>query len=79
MRCGLPVWKEGREIALLVGIGMTPRGEVGLIVASVGLAMSTISDATYAIVIFMTAVTTILAPPVLRVLYRDKPRPAAPG
>jgi Kef-type K+ transport system membrane component KefB len=75
--CGLPVWKEGRKIALRVGVGMTPRGEVGLIVALVGLSMGTISDATYAIVVFMTGVTTILAPPALRFLYRDERKAAA--
>lgn len=75
--CGFPVWKEGREIALRVGVGMTPRGEVGLIVALVGLTMGTISDATYGIVVFMTAVTTILAPPALRFLYRGERQAAA--
>jgi Kef-type K+ transport system membrane component KefB len=74
--CGLAVWKqEGRQVALRVGVGMTPRGEVGLIVALVGLQMKLISDATYAIVVFMTGVTTILAPPVLRYLFKP---PAAP-
>lgn len=72
--CGLAVWKqEGREVALRVGVGMTPRGEVGLIVALVGLQMKLISDAAYAIVIFMTGVTTILAPPVLRRLFKRQP------
>lgn len=70
--CGFPVWKEGRQVALRVGVGMTPRGEVGLIVALVGLQMGTISDATYGIVVFMTAVTTILAPPALRYLFRRR-------
>jgi len=73
--CGLAVWKEGRQVALRVGVGMTPRGEVGLIVALVGLQMKLISDATYAIVLFMTAVTTIVAPPVLRYLFKG----AVPG
>jgi hypothetical protein len=54
-----------------VGVGMTPRGEVGLIVALIGLQMNMVSPSAYAIVIFMTAATTIFAPPVLRVLFRD--------
>src|SRR5207253_7103077 len=37
--CGLPVLREGWDTALKVGIGMTPRGEVGLIVALLGLQM----------------------------------------
>src|SRR3954462_8587057 len=74
--CSLAVWKEeGRSTALRVGVGMTPRGEVGLIVALVDLQMTIISDAAYAIVIFMTGVTTIMAPPVS--LYLIKRR--APG
>ncbi len=67
--CGLPVLREGWPTALRVGVGMMPRGEVALIVALIGLQMNVISDAAYAIVIFMAAVTTILAPPILRILF----------
>jgi len=70
--CGLPVLREGWDTALKVGVGMTPRGEVGLIVALLGLQMKMISDAAYAIVVFMTAATTIFAPITLRVLYRKQ-------
>ena len=79
--CGLPVWSRGREIATQVGVGMTPRGEVGLIVALIGLQMNMISPGAYAIVIFMTAVTTLFAPPLLRILFRnsaaEQPQPEA--
>ncbi len=68
--CGLPLLREGRALALRVGVGMMPRGEVGLIVALVGLNLGVISQSSYAIVIFMTAVTTLLAPPLLRVLFQ---------
>jgi Kef-type K+ transport system membrane component KefB len=68
--CGLPLWREGWASALQVGVGMMPRGEVALIVALVGLQSRIVLPATYAIVVFMTAVTTILAPPVLRYLFR---------
>jgi len=71
---GLPVLREGWDTALKVGVGMTPRGEVGLIVALLGLQMRMISDAAYAIVLFMTAATTIFAPITLRYLYRKQPR-----
>src|SRR3954467_11160308 len=71
--CGLPVFGRGRQIAMQVGVGMTPRGEVGLIVALIGLQMNMISSSAYAIVIFMTAATTVFAPPVLRVLFRNTP------
>jgi Kef-type K+ transport system membrane component KefB len=70
--CGLPVLREGWLSALRVGVGMTPRGEVALIIALIGLQMNMISQRAYAIVIFMTATTTILAPPVLRMLFRHE-------
>ena len=66
--CGLGALSLGRRDALRVGVGMVPRGEVGLIVASVGLRLHTISDAIYTVVIAMSMVTTIFAPPVLRLL-----------
>ena len=51
---------------------MVPRGEVGLIVALVGLQMTAISEQAYALVIFMTAMTTLVAPPLLKILFRDE-------
>ena len=70
--CGAAVLHEGWRCALKVGVGMTPRGEVALIVALIGLQMNMVSQRTYAIVIFMTAVTTLAPPPVLRYLFRDE-------
>lgn len=75
--CGLPLWREGRLSALQVGVGMMPRGEVALIVALVGLRSQIVLPSTYAIVVFMTAVTTILAPPLLRYLFRGEMEAAA--
>jgi Kef-type K+ transport system membrane component KefB len=71
--CGFPVLSEGRRAALQVGVGMTPRGEVALIVALIGLQMNVISQQAYAVVIIMTAVTTLFAPLVLRYLFRNEP------
>jgi Na+:H+ antiporter len=68
--CGLPMLGEGISAAAKVGVGMMPRGEVALIVALIGLQMKVISDQAYAVVIFMTGVTTIMAPPLLRYLFR---------
>lgn len=64
--CGLPILNEGWPTALRVSIGMVPRGEVALIVALIGLQMNVISQSAYAIVIFMTAITTLVAPLALR-------------
>jgi Kef-type K+ transport system membrane component KefB len=68
--CGLPLIGEGWNTVLSVGVGMMPRGEVALIVALVGLNSKIVTQSTYAIVVFMTAVTTVLAPPLLRYLFR---------
>jgi Kef-type K+ transport system membrane component KefB len=71
--CGLPVLRRrGWHEALQVGVGMTPRGEVALIVALIGLQLNVISQQAYAVVIFMTAVTTIVAPLALRYLFRNR-------
>jgi Na+:H+ antiporter len=69
--CGLPVLHLGWKTATKVGIGMVPRGEVGLIVALVGLQGKMISEATYALVVFMTGATTLAAPPLLKFLFRN--------
>jgi Kef-type K+ transport system membrane component KefB len=68
--CGLPMIGQGWRQVLQVGTGMMPRGEVALIVALVGLQSGIVTQSTYAIVVLMTAVTTVLAPPILRVLFR---------
>jgi len=49
-----------------VGIGMIPRGEVGLIFAQIGLAAGIVSASLYAAVVAMVIVTTFLAPPLLK-------------
>jgi Kef-type K+ transport system membrane component KefB len=77
--CGLPLLKEGLHTSLTVGIGMMPRGEVALIVALVGLNSRIVHEPTYAIVIFMTAVTTLLAPSLLRYMYRNEVREVEPA
>ncbi len=70
--CGLPLLREGWTPVVRVGVGMLPRGEVALIVALVGLQSGIVLQSTYAIVVFMTAVTTLIAPPWLRYLYHDE-------
>lgn len=56
----------------IIGVGMMPRGEVGIIVASVGLSLSIISENMYSVIIFMSIITTLMAPPLLKVLYSKK-------
>lgn len=75
--CGLPLLGEGLHTAVTVGVGMMPRGEVALIVALVGLNSHIVTERTYAIVVLMTAFTTMLAPPLLRYLFRNEVRETA--
>jgi Kef-type K+ transport system membrane component KefB len=55
--------------ALRLGVGMTSRGEVGLIVASVGLGAGLIGPDVFASVVLMVLATTLLTPIMLRALY----------
>jgi Kef-type K+ transport system membrane component KefB len=77
--CGLPVLKFGWRTAAKVGMGMVPRGEVGLIVALAGLQMKIISEPVYALVICMTGATTLVAPPLVKILFREQAVPAPAG
>jgi Na+:H+ antiporter len=70
--CGLPVIQQGWRRVFQIGVGMTPRGEVALIVALVGLQAGIVSQSAYAIVVVMTSATTILAIPLLRYVFRDE-------
>jgi Kef-type K+ transport system membrane component KefB len=68
--CSLGVIGRGTD-RLTVGIGMIPRGEVGLIFANVGMTLvvageRVISQATFSAVVIMVIVTTLVTPPALR-------------
>ncbi len=69
--CGLGAWRLGFGDAMRVGVGMVPRGEVGMVVAQIGLSMGVIPKDVYAIVVFMSIATTMVAPSLLKVAYRD--------
>ena len=75
--CGAGAWRLGRADMLRVGVGMVPRGEVGMVVAQIGLGMGVITDSVYAVVVFMTVATTLVAPPMLKRAYR-KIQPGLP-
>jgi Kef-type K+ transport system membrane component KefB/predicted amino acid-binding ACT domain protein len=51
---------------LVIGFGMVPRGEVGLIFASIGVSVGVFKDDLYAVVLLMVLVTTVVTPPLLR-------------
>lgn len=58
-------WQE----AMQLGAGMVSRGEVGLIIAAVGLSAGLVTDAVFASIVGMVIVTTLITPPMLRALF----------
>jgi len=66
---GLAVYQRGVR-RWPIGVGMVPRGEVGLIFAGAGLAAGVIGDDLYAALIVVVMLTTFVAPPWLKALYR---------
>ena len=67
----------GRRDAALVSVGMVPRGEVGIIVASIGAAAGVVDEELFAVVVAMSIATTLAAPPVLRRLSAQQRAGAA--
>jgi len=71
--CGLGAFNLGIKRAAQVGMGMVPRGEVGIVVAQIGLSLVVIGPELYGIVLFMAIATTLIAPPFLKLLYASEP------
>ncbi len=67
--CGAGALRLGRTEALRVGVGMIPRGEVGMVVAQLGLSMAAISQPIYSVVVFVALATTLVAPPLIKQAY----------
>ncbi len=67
--CGAAAWSMGKKKAMQIGMGMVPRGEVGIVVANIGLGLHAVDDAAYGVVLFMAVATTLIAPPFLVKLY----------
>jgi Kef-type K+ transport system membrane component KefB len=57
-----------------VGIGMISRGEVGLIVAGIGVTSGALTSNIYTTLIIMVAVTTVITPLWLKKAYNEKIR-----
>jgi len=56
----------------IVGFGMVPRGEVGLIFAAIGMGLGVISDEVYSIIVIMVIITTLFTPPILTYLLKKQ-------
>lgn len=73
--CGVGALSLGRADALRVGVGMIPRGEVGMVVAQIGFASGLIEQSVYGVVVFMSVATTIVAPPLINFAFKDLIKP----
>jgi len=69
--CGLGAIRLGRKEAWRVGTGMIPRGEVGMVVAQMGVGFGVIAQPVYGVVVAMSVITTLVAPWILRSSYKD--------
>jgi Kef-type K+ transport system membrane component KefB len=72
--CGLAALPLGKKKAAQIGMGMVPRGEVGVVVAQIGLSLNAVDAAAYGVVLFMAVATTLIAPPFLVKLFRGETR-----
>jgi len=72
--CGLPamMFLKSKKKGMRVGIGMISRGEVGLIVAGVGVTAGILTSEVYSTIVIMVAVTTIITPIWLKMEYRKE-------
>jgi len=74
MGCGLPamIFLKDRSKAMRVGIGMISRGEVGLIVAGIGVTSGALTSNIYTTLIIMVAITTMITPIWLKKEYNKE-------
>jgi Kef-type K+ transport system membrane component KefB len=72
--CGLPslIFLRDKSKAMKVGVGMISRGEVGLIIAGVGVSSGVLSSDIYTSIIIMVATTTIITPIWLKIIYKKE-------
>ncbi|MGH7482373.1 MAG: cation:proton antiporter [Longimicrobiales bacterium] len=73
-------WGRQRLSHLTIGVGMIPRGEVGLIFADIGLDRGILSSEVFSAILIMVIFTTFLAPPLLKLVFRrSQPAVAEPA
>jgi Kef-type K+ transport system membrane component KefB len=66
--CAAGAITRGEKTALIVGAGMVPRGEVGIVIGMIGFNMGTIGSETYSIIILVSIATTLYAPFLIRTI-----------
>jgi fructose-specific phosphotransferase system IIA component len=70
--CGGPALLLGFNLkgAFRIGVGMVPRGEVALIIAGIGISWGILNENQFSVVILMTLVTTVIAPPLINMALK---------
>jgi len=56
----------------IIGVGMIPRGEVGLIFAAIGQQLGVLSDSVFSVIVIMVILTTLIPPPILAGLLKKQ-------
>ncbi len=77
--CSIGAASRGERTAMIVGAGMVPRGEVGIVVAMIGLSMNTISSSTYSVIVLVSIATTLYAPFLIRTVVKAEEKNKNPA
>ena len=64
------IFLKSKSRGLIVGTGMISRGEVGLIVAQIGIVSGILSTSIYSMIVIMAVITTVISPILLRLFYK---------
>lgn len=72
--CGWCFTSKNKMNRAIIGFGMVPRGEVGLIFATVGKSIGVVDDRLFAITVIVVILTTLIPPPVLSTLIKNQPK-----
>jgi Kef-type K+ transport system membrane component KefB len=70
--CGWCFTSKNKMNRAIIGFGMVPRGEVGLIFATVGKSIGVVDDRLFAITVIVVILTTLIPPPVLSTLIKNQ-------
>jgi Kef-type K+ transport system membrane component KefB len=73
--CGFGV-RDKKLNRVAIGLGMIPRGEVGLIFANIGKSLGVVDSATFSAIVLMVMITTLITPPLLK-LSMERPTRSA--
>jgi Kef-type K+ transport system membrane component KefB len=70
--CGVGALRLGKKSATIVGMGMTPRGEVTIIIAALGLSINVLTEAQYGSLVAVVIVVAVLAPFLISMAFKRK-------